>query len=514
MTKPDRDSEPTAEDSSAAKMQMRIDPPHVLAAAPEGVDVVESEAVEMAVEREMVAIGHAAAGASRAGEQFTPPAEQLQLHAEQIADHLRRQQEHIDRREADLHAQMAEHENSVRSARLWFGERQQELAAREAELAGREHEIEEREAAVDRADREQAEAHERAKADQRRQGEAFGIRQRELDERQQSLDRQETEHVALSAALARCAAEQKQLDDRLREEAAQLNRYAAAAIDTIGRFLRGDELSAADEPDALSSDRVEPAATQRDIAAMFGELIEGLKRLRSRQRNLEEAETLLNDGQAELDDARRQLEAERSAACERFEAERRRAAENQAQATAELERQLHAIKSRAEQVERRSAAVDQLRAEVLRTQREALELRLATDELWAQMIGVAPPAALSQSLAQIRGKLAEQYRLERSEMAGERKELEMLAERLERERERVQQQKHELERWAANRQADIEGQAGRLAAREQQLDRRQAELDQLRVNQLSDRQAYEREIRRLLAQLRRDSSDEMATHAA
>src|SRR5258707_925684 len=129
------------------------------------------------------------------------------------------------------------------------------------------------------------------------------------------------------------------------------------------------------------------------------------------------------------------------------------------------------------------------------------------------MTGIAPPAALSQSLAQIRGKLAEQYRLERSEIAGEKKELEMLAERVDRERERVQQQKQELERWAANRQADIEGQAARLAAREQQLDRRQTELDHLRLDQLNDRQAYEGEIRRLLGQLRRDRG-ETASRAA
>ncbi len=133
-------------------------------------------------------------------------------------------------------------------------------------------------------------------------------------------------------------------------------------------------------------------------------------------------------------------------------------------------------------------------------------MRLATDEVWAQMMGVAPPAALSQALAQVRGKLAEQYRSERAEIAGQKKDLEMLAARLEQDRERLQQHKQELEHWAVNRQADLEGQAARLVAREQQLDRRQAELDELRSEQMQDRQGYEREIRRLLGELRRDTA--------
>ncbi|HEV2973226.1 MAG TPA: hypothetical protein VGY55_24885, partial [Pirellulales bacterium] len=399
-------------DHGAPTMQTRIDPPHVILVAPEGVDAVlpepeeSGEARQAATVRETVAVGESVGFETPAS---SWAAEQLQLQAEQLADHLRAQQEQIDRREADLHAQLAQHENGSRNARLWFRERQQELTEREAEIARRELEIAAKEEALARADREQAESRERIKTDLRRQNEALGSRQRELDERGSALDRQETENAAISAALVRSAAEQEQLDARLRE----------------------------------------------------------------REQNLEEAEALLCDSQSELDGARQQLDADRRAWQDRCDAERREAAQAHDRAELELEKKLHAIKARAEHLERRTAAVDQLRAEVIRTQRESLELRLATDELWAQMMGVAPPAALSQSLAQIRGKLAEQYRLERAEIAGQKQDLEMLATRLEAERERIQHQKQELEQWGANRQADIEGQAARLAAREQQLDRRQ-----------------------------------------
>ncbi len=223
---------------------------------------------------------------------------------------------------------------------------------------------------------------------------------------------------------------------------------------------------------------------------------------------------MLADGQAELEENRRRLEADRLDAQQRTAAERQAAAAAQARIEADWEKRSHVIKSRAEHLERRAAALDQLRVEVLRTQRETLELRLATDELWAQMIGAAPPAALSQSLARIRGQLAEQYQAERAEIAGRQQGLEMAAARLDEQRQRLAQQKHELEKWAADRQADVAGQAARLAAREQQLDRQQAEWERLRWQHATDRRAYEQEIRRLLGQLRRESGPDSAPRAA
>jgi chromosome segregation ATPase len=431
-----------------------------------------------------------------------------------LATHLLAQQQQLDRRAADLHAQLAHQENGARSARLWFRERQQELSQREAEVIRREREIEAKESLQARADREHAEALERTKGDQRRHSEAFGGRQRDLDDRRRSLDRQEAENAAVSAALARSASEQQQFELRLREQAACLNRQAAAAIDHIGRFLRGEDLPRDHREAAALANEGTGEVDLVDAKALFDELATGLQRLRTRQCNLEEAEALLIDGQTELEDTRRRLDSDRRAWQERCEAERQEATQIQVRAELETEKRLHALQARADHLERRSAAVDQLRAEVLRTQRETLELRLATDELWAQMMGAAPPAALSQSLAQIRGKLADQYRLERAEMAAQQQELEMLVARLDEQRERLRQQKQELERWAANRQADMEGQAARLVARENELDRRKAELDGLRLEQQNDRHAYEREIRRLLGQLRRVDSFDAAAHAA
>jgi hypothetical protein len=515
MSRSDRESSTNSDDASPAKVTTRIDPPHVISSPPAGVDIVEAESEHETTSeraREMATVGAGtlsqAAARTSAREDFPPPTEQLEFQAEQIADHLRTQQDQIDRRAAELNAQLAERENEARSARLWLAERQDELAILEAQLTDRERAIEDREAALARADRQQAEAHERAKADQRRQSEAFTASQRELDERQRALDVQETEQAAVSAALARTAAEQQQLESELRQEARRLHRLATDAVATISCFLRGEDLPEYEAQFRSGTGNDETTVDFDEVTSLFSELAGGLKRLRDRQKNLEQAETLLDDGQAELDDARKRFDGERREWRVRIETEQRQMAEIQARAAREAEKQFAAIDCRAEQVERRSAAIDQLRAEVLRTQRETLELRLATDELWAQMAGAAPPAALSQSLAQIRGKLAEQYRLQRAEIAGEKKELEGLVERVDRERERVKGQRQDLERWAANRQDDIEGQAARLAAREHQIDQRAAKLEEILDLQVAERQAYQREIRRLLGQIRREPPTE------
>jgi DNA repair exonuclease SbcCD ATPase subunit len=61
--------------------------------------------------------------------------QQFRAQAQQLAAHLQQRQRELDRREAELHADLARHDVAARSARLWFQERQHDLAAQQAELA-------------------------------------------------------------------------------------------------------------------------------------------------------------------------------------------------------------------------------------------------------------------------------------------------------------------------------------------------------------------------------------------
>ncbi len=374
-----------------------------------------------------------------------PMREQLRLQAEQLASHLRAQQYQLDRREAQLNAREAQQENEARAARLWLRERQQELAEQEAELRRRGQELEiggaDRGSGVRGQGSEKTIAEPRAKepSPPRVQSDQHLLRQRELDEFEQTLSRQEAEYRAATADLAEQTARQSQIEAELH----------------------------------------------------------------ARQQNLEEAEALLADGQTELERGRKQLAAERQAGHEQCAEQRLRLAEERRRADLDLNRRLEALKHHGEQLERRETAVEQLRNDVLRTQRETLELRLATDEIWAQMSGSLPPAILTQSLVRTRGKLADQYRLERVELAQRQEQLESLARRIEARHEKLRGERQETERWTADRRHEIEGTAARLAAKEQELARRQTELEEFQERQQSERRLYEADIRRLLAELRK-----------
>jgi hypothetical protein len=94
--------------------------------------------------------------------------------------------------------------------------------------------------------------------------------------------------------------------------------------------------------------------------------------------------------------------------------------------------------------------------------RETLEIRLATEELWVQLSGAAPPVALTRSLARIRSQLADDYRLAKAELDGQRQELDRLREEMKQQHERLVCRKRELEIWARQRQAELQQQAAHL----------------------------------------------------
>ncbi len=138
--------------------QMRLDPPHELAAA----------ARAGVREPQLAAVGAGTIGVMAEA----APGEQLQLQADQLASHLHLRLREVDRRAAALNAQLADQENGLRNARLWFRERQQELTECAAELDRREQEIALREQGQVQAERELAESRRLSAFEVRRQTDA------------------------------------------------------------------------------------------------------------------------------------------------------------------------------------------------------------------------------------------------------------------------------------------------------------------------------------------------------
>ena len=472
---------------------------------------------------------------------------------------FREHQQDLADREAELQRRLQEAE-AEQSGRL--AEREAELSRREQELesqrAGLVDNLTEREAELARREAEfdahsgqwseertrwadaqaQAEAECRAaKRQWQEQADALAARHRELEEQRESLA-QQSDDSAIAAAVriaseqaaenavieiaaeraaemaAQRSEEQSRVAEQLHADAQQFYGQVRSTLDAMRQFLSGQspKQGAAKNPLPDAATKSSGVSTlPAEMIAVFDEFRTSLARSQGRQKNLEEAEALLTDGQTALDRGRQQLTADRQAWQEQCDIERRRINDDRRRAEADLNKKLQTLSQRGEHLERRTAAVDQLRAEVLRAQRETLELRLATDEIWAQLSGSVPPPILTQSLARIRAKLAEQYQLERAELADQQKQLEALAVRLEAQHDKLHHQKQALEQWIADRRSEIEGQASRLVAQEMELARRQCELEEMNERQQSERRLYEGEIRRLLGELR---SGGMAAAAA
>src|SRR5208283_6152529 len=159
------------------------------------------------------------------------------------------------------------------------------------------------------------------------------------------------------------------------------------------------------------------------------------------------------------------------------------------------------IERRAEQVDQTRAALGQFRAELGRMHRETLEIRLATEELWAELSGSAPPAALTRSLGRIRSRLADHYRMANLELHQKKEELEQLRAQLSEQYEKLIRQKRTFDAWAAECREEVEEQANRLLARGEDLDHREADMGEFSRRSQAEKLELQEEIHRLRAKL-------------
>ncbi|MDC0935238.1 hypothetical protein OAS39_03050, partial [Pirellulales bacterium] len=166
------------------------------------------------------------------------------------------------------------------------------------------------------------------------------------------------------------------------------------------------------------------------------------------------------------------------------------------------------LERRQAELDKKGAALEQLSEDLRATQRESLEMRLATEETWLQLQGVLAPAALSRSIAQVRGRLADHHHLAAEEVRKRRKELEAVRVDLKQQHEHLQNTTEDLQRWAQLREQDLEQQAARLVARERELDAQQRTFERREQQWRNERSDYQEEIQRLLGHLRR--TDKMA----
>jgi hypothetical protein len=293
-------------------------------------------------------------------------------------------------------------------------------------------------------------------------------------------------------------ARQKELDHReasLNARAAQLEREERAA--QIWLSERTAELEArAQEPP-------ETAVIQGRALARQAE------ELAKRHRELEASEARLDAERAEANRLHELLIADRRMADGELQAERQRLRAEQLRMAADIEQQRRSVHERAEQVDQARESLNQVRDELGLMHRETLEIRLATEELWSKLSGSISPEDLTRSLARIRTRLADHYRLANGELVEKKEELEQLRQQLDEQYERMLRQKRQFDQWSVECREETEQQAVALAARSRELDQREAEMHEIARRWHTERMEMQHEIRRLRARLSARTSIEL-----
>jgi len=382
----------------------------------------------------------------------------IERQVNQLSDHLSARQDELDQREASVNARAAELEQQTRQARLWLNERQYEFDERGAELSHREEQFESRCQRWTKAQNAGNAAPESLLVEVRLREEKQDRREMELSEREHEIDRREA-----------------QMDDRQ----ASHERRAASMEETFRQL----------------------EAQKRQLAEKK-KYCDVVDQLSARTLRLEKAESQLAEGHADLERRRNRLNLQQQQTAADVRQEQQQAQARASQLEKAWQKKLDSLLARQEQLAARDKALQQLRTDLAASHREAMEMRLAVEEVWAQLAGANAPAALSQSLGQVRARLADHYRMSNNELAERRDEISRLIDRLAEAHEKLGSRKQELEKWVSQRQHDIETQAARLVAREQELDRQQSRYDTLEEQWDSQRQDLERQNRTLAAELR------------
>jgi hypothetical protein len=199
--------------------------------------------------------------------------------------------------------------------------------------------------------------------------------------------------------------------------------------------------------------------------------------LEVRQQRLQQAGVFLAEAQAETEKLRQQLTEERRKVQGRARSERQLMAGQRQRDLAELEQKGEVLRRQAEQVERSQLALQQMREDLSSVHRETLQTRLATEELWAQLTqGSGSSGGPAGALAEVRAKLAEEYRQLNADLAQQKQGLLALRSQLAEQYQGLIRQRQEFQRWAAQRQEAIDRLSEEQAARQEQQDQRESEL--------------------------------------
>lgn len=295
--------------------------------------------------------------------------------------------------------------------------------------------------------------------------------------------------------------ERQRLEGQHREQLARLEQERNLLENRI-RFQQDHLQKARQEVEAAQQELRRQHQTDRTDL----ELREAQWRLRWEQlanvRTLiEERERSLAREHALIAERRRTLETEFAARSEALTTDRTAWEAERQTRESELRRREAALAADSERLESRRQRLDGLRIELEDTHRNTLEMRMAIEEVWAQLSQQIGLDDAKRRLLETQRLLEDDWQHTRATIAEERRELAAVQAAFESRRIELESERHEAREAADECHATLERAHQELALEAAELNTREEELAQVRERWISEKLEVEAIIRGLLVQL-------------
>lgn len=170
-------------------------------------------------------------------------------------------------------------------------------------------------------------------------------------------------------------------------------------------------------------------------------------------------------------------------------------------AASELESERRLLSERSIELDRRKSMLQRMQDETQAMHCEALEMRLATEQLLIEISGKAPTINVQELLERLKSRLDEQYQEQQATIDGRKAEVDAALDLIESKQTQVRQQSLKLQEWVESRHSELKSQAAEVDARSIMLDRKEHRMREEFSQWEAQRGAYQQQLQSLLSKL-------------
>ena len=164
------------------------------------------------------------------------------------------------------------------------------------------------------------------------------------------------------------------------------------------------------------------------------------------------------------------------------------------------------LKDRHDSLNRKQLQLEKLHDEITKLHREALEMRIATEQAWTQMATLGNDSNAAETLAGLRRRLDDNYRVSNDELTRRHSEVQEVRTHIQEQEARLRIQIRDAQLWIDRRWNELEARDANLSVRETEVDQRETEFDRQARLWQRQREEYRYEIEELSQRLRLSNS--------